>query len=469
MEKNKLVCIGDSIPSNCGLSVRSNTFCDLTARRLGLQYCPYINAGMFSGQLIHIINNNEALRQDLREAKILVLSCGGNNITVPYMVAAADAVKMDMSWRVPFAVMGSLKSPLKALRLLRAFSGRKLKEDLQKNIDSFGADLPAVFACVKALNPEIILVVQSVYTLGDAAKKKVSQRANRSQAYYVDQINDWLRRHAAQYGYLVSDFSAAVRQYDGDRDIINADLNDIHLTDFGHTLAYQVLYRTIVGAYPELAREEGPDVFRQRREHLREERRAAREAAATKTEQHTNAVRFAIADVLNIDDSEVDMDRLFLEQGVTTTEILEIILLLEHILFRGEKFFNFGGFEIIPHMKPADLVAMLDGVYPASVLEHKELLPRYASEQEKQEAERNDSSGLRFLKSAIRAYLKDDTVRLAADMNFFTDLKFNYPDIDYAAKIAEQFYTVFPIDAVVTDHPETLTVGALADYIDAHL
>ena len=80
--------------------------------------------------------------------------------------------------------------------------------------------------------------------------------------------------------------------------------------------------------------------------------------------QHTNAVCFAIADVLNIDDSEVDMDRLFLEQGVTTTEILEII----------------------PHRKPADLVAMLDGTYPASILKHKELLPRYASEQEKQEA-----------------------------------------------------------------------------------
>lgn len=467
----KLVCLSDSVGSSFKLKVRSNTFSELLARRLGLEYSPHILSGATSGEELRLLREDQTLMDDVRGAEIVLIVCGSNNITLTYLTVMSEAVGIPFSGRMISAIVNTLRdNPLKAAKMLRAMTCRETKEIIQRGVDDFRAEMPLVYARVRELNPNAIIMVQTVFSLADTTKNAVYRMVSRGQAGYIEQMNDWVRSTAGEYGILVGDVARAMKGYSGDEDLTNVKTSDIHLTDTGHLFVDRLLYDTVAAGYPGFAREEAPDVVHVRRMQTREERLAReRSDNVAAGSEYAGAVVSAVYEVAGRDNFEVDMNRQFIDMGMHEMDVLEVARRIERRCFDGREMFSIMNYDFGCRITPMYFLDVIEGRYPESVMLHRERLERFACESERAESEAVDTEGLRIIRSAVREYLGDGLVKAEPEMTFYGGLCFNYNDMSEVSRLAELYLKDTRIMAMRRSRPETVTVGEAAAFIDAVL
>ena len=136
--KNKLVTLGDSIGTNYKLKVRTNTFSDLLGRRLGLEISNHSTPAAAIGHLLNYLENDEKMQQDIKDAKIIVIAAGSNNLLRGSMAMIAQAANIEPGMRMVNKIVDAIKrNPAVTLKMIAAMNSSELKKVVSDNVESY--------------------------------------------------------------------------------------------------------------------------------------------------------------------------------------------------------------------------------------------------------------------------------------------------------------------------------------------
>jgi len=131
----RFVVLGDSIAAGANMLNRNKAFPWIVAREKGYELSNLAHAGAVSEQLLQKLKEDEQARSRVREADIIAVSIGGNDILRP----AQRKISLLGDWK-----RGDYTGAEPALAAFRS------------NFDGIIAEL-------RALNPDALLIVQTLY------------------------------------------------------------------------------------------------------------------------------------------------------------------------------------------------------------------------------------------------------------------------------------------------------------------
>ena len=456
-EKTKLVCLGDSVATNYKLKVRSNTFSELLGRRLGLEADNYAKPGAGTGEILSSLYDNENTIQSVKDAKIILIVCGSNNVLVRGLIAMANAINLPMDWRMPGKVMEELAgNPIKALKMVAALNSKDAKASIMEGVDSYITDIPKLIDRIRELNDEAIVLVSTVYILSDVSRNVVYKVTTKSMAEVADALNNWVKNNLPQKGIIIADIAKELREYRGDKELSNLPENDFHLSDDGHIFVYRYMYDLLKEKHPELATTEDPTII-----HERKRKKVVEDNTATEKDIDKQLEELIIKTV-DREDLVYDKDKQFCQMGLITPEVFAICGAVEKTYFGGAEKIDLPQLNYPAYLKPSFFKAYIEGKERESILLHKDLLAHYSSPEEKAELERNDSISMQTIKKHIYNYLQDDMVKITDDSSYFGDLHMNCADWFNAMNPAEAELNM-SFEAAKGPDYETVTLKQIAD------
>ncbi|MBQ3295625.1 MAG: SGNH/GDSL hydrolase family protein [Erysipelotrichaceae bacterium] len=462
-EKNKLVCLADSVGTNYKLKVRTNTFSELLARRLGLEVHNYALPGATTGYQLGFLQNNEEMIDAVKDSKVVVIACGTNNVLVTGLVIMEEAAGIDTnSWRgLPKTVETLKTNPILALKMVTALNSKEAKEKIMVGVDAFKNDMPKLINRIRELNDEAIIVVVTIYTMSDISRSPIYKITTKSQSEIADNINNWSRQELPKMDVLVADLQNELKNYNGKEELSNLNEDDIHLSDAGHLFTYRLIYDTIIEKYPDLACEECENVIqiRKRKEKINEDK---------KTDDPHAVVEDIIRSCLNREDLEYSEDKMLSEMNISLMEVLDISRTLEKRCYGGKEVLVMPRYNLQMYITPKYYIDVLNGESKESASLHTAELPHYKTEEEKIKDISNDSPAMKVFREKVYKYLKDDMIILDKDATLFGDLKMNYIDWgDVVYETETDLNIVF--DIARKKGYENLTVRDYVDYADRDL
>jgi len=205
------VVLGDSIAAGSGAGDQSRAYAWIIAREKGYDLSNFGAGGDISADLLRKVTSDEMIRQGVREADIIAVSIGGND-----MLHAEDG--------------------LPALVLRGLLGDYSLLEPIHK---AFYENFAGIIDEIRALNPDAMLIVQTLY---NSAFPLPSLRA--AYAAGVGGINDGIYAYlAANKGaFIVADVYSAFEQRSG---VVYIDMT--HPSPAGHRLIANVIIDVIYG------------------------------------------------------------------------------------------------------------------------------------------------------------------------------------------------------------------------------
>ena len=459
--KNKLVCLADSVGTNYKMKVRTNTFSELLGRRLGLQTHNYATPGATTGYLLGYLKENDEIIENVKNAKVVVIACGTNNVLTKGLLIMGEAGGFDVtSWRLlPKIVEAIRTNPVRTLKMVNALNSHEAKENIMTGVKAYEEDMPLLIDKIHELNKDVIILVTTVYTMSDVSKSIVYKITTKSQSEIADSLNNWMKDNLLDMSVEIVDIAHAFKNYHGNEELSNLNEDDIHLSDAGHLFVYRMMYDEIVKNHPELACEETDDVIQ-----VRKRKEVKKGSDIVENNIHTQ-VKELFEKTLNRDDFVYDENKQLLQMNISLMEILDISRNIEIQFFNGEEVLQMPTYNLQTCIKPQYYIDYIEGKQKRSILEHLDDLKHYSSIEEKQEDENKDSAGMKMIREHIYNYLKDDMVKIEDDYTFFKDLDMNY--IDWADVIFSiEAELNLSLDKARTPDPESVTLKEIARVIE---
>lgn len=281
----KVVLYGDSVGCTYRLKIRLNTYTNLLARRLSKPAALDFISGANSSLVLQFLTTDEEKIEHLRGAEVVVLSVGGNNVLVPFLMAMVRALDLGpLGAKTMHQIARKFKTDkLAAYKIVKELLGKKTKDDAMAGVEIFRKEFPAIIAKMKEINPQAVILVHNIYNPFHTVPGLLYRVMGRPMGRYMDMLNDIMAQCRPELGFLLADIEKAFKSYRGAEQLTYIKGKDMHLTDFGHIYVYRTLYDTLVEAYPQYACEETPGVIL-RPEDLTDEQKEeqAREEAMTK-------------------------------------------------------------------------------------------------------------------------------------------------------------------------------------------
>ena len=209
----KFVVLGDSISAGEGATEPAKAYARLIADAKGFELANYAVGGATSDDLLRLLEERPDAVQDIRDADIINLSIGGNDLLTANVITLV-------------------------LRLL--FLGDENAAD--EYIASFAENFAVIIPKIKALNPDALLIVQTLYNsmegvpLVGGAYEAAIVKLNQVYWDYLD---------ANPGAYELADVYAAFKGREG---LVFRDR--IHPSDAGHAMIDRVLTAMIDGTAP---------------------------------------------------------------------------------------------------------------------------------------------------------------------------------------------------------------------------
>ncbi len=252
------VALGDSITSGYGLESftnydiknrsSSNNFVTKLGKRLGLKTVNLGVEGITSAALLNSLKKPATAEQkyavaQIREAGLITLSIGGNNVFIPLLNAVNDQLGTGKS------IFNAGASELQNAILQLLFNEEllnKLKGNISAGAEAFAGndklhkpgELSDIIRTIKDLNPKAKLVVQTVYDpygfiLPDTVGKA------------IDTMNTAIIKQAGGgKNFVVADVGSAFKKAGKGMQLLNADSGktfDPHPTKKGHEVIYTLM------------------------------------------------------------------------------------------------------------------------------------------------------------------------------------------------------------------------------------
>lgn len=458
-EKNKLVCLGDSIGTNYKLKVRANTFSDLLGRRLGLEVCNYSMPAITVGEMFNNLKTNEKMIQDVKDAKIVLIVIGTNNLLRDTMLIIVEAVGISKGMRMVNEMVDTIRNnPAVTLKMIAAMNSKKLKDAANKNVNNFKRDIIPLIDRIKELNSEAIIMAPTLYTMADVGHSLVYKAFSKPINAYFDETNRFIRNELPDKDVIVLELAEAFRKYDGDRDLSNLKENDFHLSDFGHLFTYYQMYDHLIEKYPDLACEEGADVIQERK--LRKTWK--KEDGDYGRSKYSSAVREIVEKNSYNEIKDYDENKQFVVMGVSPMEVYDIGREIEKEILNDKVQIPI---PFSSYIRPTYFIDFLEGKLKSNIQERLDTIPHYTSAEEKAKAMENESETMNEIREAIYFCLKDDMIMLDENTTLLGTL-----DLDYFTwgGIINRFETVFKksFDSILIPDPESVTLKQIAEVIE---
>jgi len=287
-DKKLLVQYGDSIGCPYRMKLRVNTYCNLLSRRFSMDCAPDYTTGATSTLVLQLLSVDEEKIADLKNADIVELSVGGNNVLVPFLTGISTALDLGpLGARTMIEIKKKFKSdPLAGPKVIKGLLGKETKNASLAGVETFRKEFPEILNTIKKLNPTAKVIVQTVYNPFNTVPQKIYKEMGKTIGKYMDMLNDIIKENQAAYGYVLADVEIAFKNYKGDGDLTYIKEKDMHLTDFGHLFIYNLIYDEFVKMYPEYACEEAPGVVKTL-EDLTDEELASQKIEDNKTAAKT--------------------------------------------------------------------------------------------------------------------------------------------------------------------------------------
>lgn len=281
-ETPQVVLYGDSVGCSYRMKIRYNSYANLLARRLNKDVALDYISGANSSLVLQFLTTDEVKIGHLRGSEIVILSVGGNNILVPFLMAMVRALDLGPLGAKTMKQIGMKfkTDKLAAVKVLKELLGQKTKEDATAGVELFRKEFPAIIEKMKEINPDAVILVHNVYNPFNTVRSKVYRELGKPMGKYMDMINEILAEDAPKLGFLLADVENAFKTYKGGEDLTYIKDKDMHLTDFGHIYIYRCLYETLIKACPQYACEEAPGVIKRMEDLTEEEIRFQAEAEA---------------------------------------------------------------------------------------------------------------------------------------------------------------------------------------------
>jgi len=256
------------------MKIRYNSYANLLARRLDKEVALDYISGANSSLVLQFLTTDEEKIGHLRGAEIVVLSVGGNNILVPFLMAMVRALDLGpLGAKTMKQIAMKFKTDkLAAVKVLKELLGQKTKDDATAGVELFRKEFPAIIAKMKEINPNAVILVHNVYNPFNTMRSKLYRELGKPMGKYMYMINEILAEEAPKLGFLLADVEHAFKTYKGGEDLTYIKDKDMHLTDFGHIYIYRTLYETLVKACPQYACEEAPGVIKKPEDLTEEEK-----------------------------------------------------------------------------------------------------------------------------------------------------------------------------------------------------
>ena len=456
----KLVCLGDSIGTNYKLKVRTNTFSDLLGRRLGLETVNYSTPAATAGIMISMLDGDEKMVDDIRHAKIVLITIGSNNLLGLGLSKVAAAGGIEPSMRMVNKIIDAIKkNPAVTLKMIGAMNSDELKKHAANSVVNYKRDMELLVKKIQEVNPEAIIMVQTLYTLTDASKNPIYIAFSKPTAGSFNEMNEWIKTVLPGYGVLVVELAEAMRENRGGEEFANLKENDFHLSDYGHLFSYRQLYDRLIADHPELACEEGSDVIHERkvRNHYK------KEDGSYGSSQYSPIVREIVEKISYEEIKDYDENKQFIEMGVSPMEVYDICREIEKEVYDNKK-------EIpVPftaYIRPTYFIDYIEGKSKPSITGRLDTLPHYASAEEKAEAEKDDSPVMRKVREAFYGVIEDDMIVLKDDTTLLGTLDLD--DFTWVRVMNRiQALTDAKTDFAMSPEPEKITLKQIADGIAA--
>jgi len=252
------VALGDSITSGYGLESFTNNdtknrnssynFVTKLGKKLGMKTVNLGVEGITSTALLNSLKKPATAEQknavaQIREAGLITLSVGGNNVFIPLLNAVNDQLGKGKS----IFNAGAAEIQNAILQLLFSETQlNKLKANISAGAEAFAGneklhksdELSEIIGTIKALNPKAKLVVQTIYDpygfiLPDTVGKA------------IDTMNTAIiKQSGSGKNYMVADVCSAFKKAGKGMQLLNADSGktfDPHPTKKGHEVIYTLM------------------------------------------------------------------------------------------------------------------------------------------------------------------------------------------------------------------------------------
>lgn len=290
-ETNKnvqVVLFGDSTGCAYRMKIRANTYSLLLSRRLNKVHSSDYTAGATSSTVLQMLSTDEEKIEHLKTAEIIMLCVGGNNINVPILLAMIrcfDLGPLGVRTLSSIAVKFNENPLSAAAKVVKEIASRQTKEEVGASIDNFKREFPLVIKKLKSINPNAILMVQTVYNIFYTTPDKMYHSIGKPLNKYFDAVNECMYQYQDEYDYIVVDLDKRFKAYKGKEELTTIKIKDMHLTDFGHLFTYRSYYEELIKRYPEYNCEEDPAIIKtletMTEEELEEQRRSNALSKAT--------------------------------------------------------------------------------------------------------------------------------------------------------------------------------------------
>ena len=272
----KVVLYGDSVGCSYKMKIRVNSYTNLLARRLNKPAALDFITGANSTIILNCLTTDEVKIQHLKDAEIVVMSVGGNDVLVAFLMAFTRALGLGpLGAKTMKEIAKKFKTDkLAGLKTLKELLSKKTKEDAAAGVEIFKKEFPAILLKMKELNPEAIIIVHNVYNPFNTLKNKLYRVIGRPMGRFLDMLNEIIAENQTGHGFLLADIENTFKNYKGKNELTHIKNKDMHLTDFGHITIYRVLYDTLIKAYPQYQCEETPGVIKTMQDLTNEEKEA---------------------------------------------------------------------------------------------------------------------------------------------------------------------------------------------------
>ena len=209
--ETQFVVLGDSIAAGTNLPDKKRAYAWIVAGEKGYSLTNFARSGAESGQLLQRLEEEEEIRQGVREADIIALSIGGNDMLhadkpLPLLI---NVLKGNYTWAQPA-------------------------------LDAYRSNFDRIVGELRALNPDALLIVQTLYNPACAG----SPLTGLEETYdaLLLGVNDAIRANLSEQpgAFVIADVAAAFR---GQTGLIFIDT--FHPSAAGHAVIAAVLLDVI--------------------------------------------------------------------------------------------------------------------------------------------------------------------------------------------------------------------------------
>ena len=206
----KFVVLGDSVAAGIGATAEENGYAWIVAKELGLTLANHAVPGDTTAGLLKILAEDKAAQQAIRQADIINVSIGGNDLL------AANVMRL-----------------LTRLLILHDES------TLNPVIEEYRKNFAQVVEKIRTLNSSAMLVIQTPYNSMERVLL-IEQGYELVSLRMCKVYDDYLAEHPSAF--VIADLHSAFKGREG---LISRDL--LHPSDAGHAMIARVVSATIQG------------------------------------------------------------------------------------------------------------------------------------------------------------------------------------------------------------------------------